>query len=89
MSMFDPTDEQLTEAAMYAARERIEAEMGADPDPRPVIARRILAGTLRPDWTTDAEVHQWHARDRERRERLAAMSLDEDESVVVADQAAS
>lgn len=37
----------------------------ANPDPRPVIARRLLAGTMRVDWTTYAETADWNERARE------------------------
>lgn len=47
-----------------------ERQREADPDPRPTIERRILNGTLRPDWTTHAEVFQWQAREDARRANL-------------------
>jgi hypothetical protein len=90
------TDEMIDDAAFRAAMRALREEILADPDPRPVIERRILRGSFRPDLTTVAEVFQWHARDRERQARLAMLDRrsgtpgeDEDESVVVADQAAS
>ena len=52
--------------------EQVQAERLADPDPRPVIERRILNGTLRPDLTTHAEVFQWWAREKLRRDRESA-----------------